>query len=185
MVNCGFNTLVPALVFQLRIFSLYPIGELSTGGIWSNGNGVGTLTSVAGSDLYLNANTIHMDDFNVVNPDKPYTLNAQGLLATDDGHYIGIYGKGLLPNTDHVRSILANETDVEPTKWGELDAYTTWSFQASGKYAALTESVYVANIKIYPSDDSDTMSYIDYRLSKVEAGPRCNSEWEESVRGEL
>jgi hypothetical protein len=161
------------------------MGELSTGGVWSNGNAIGTLTSVPGSDLSVNATTIHMDDFNYKNPAGPYTLNAQGLLATDDGHYIGMYGKGLLPNTPHVQAILSNETGVAPTRWGEIDAFTSWSFQASGPYAALTESTFVANIRIAPSDNKDTVSYIDYRLSKVLPGPVCESEWDEDTAGEL
>ncbi|KAJ3552445.1 hypothetical protein NPX13_g11110 [Xylaria arbuscula] len=67
----------------------------------------------------------------------------------------------------------ANETDVQPTRWGELDTFTTWTFQASGPYAELTESTFVANIRIAPSDNSDTISYIDYRFSKVLPGPAC------------
>ncbi|KAK7991357.1 hypothetical protein PG988_000151 [Apiospora saccharicola] len=210
MVQCGFNTLVPAFAFnpppsthvsrsgqtqsdpvstptQLRIFALYPLGELPTGGLWSNGNGVGTLTSVPGSGLgfHLNATTVHMTDFNALpsssssekggggNDQGPYVLAAQGLLRTDDGQHLGLYGRGLLANTPHVRDILANRTGVAPTRWGELDTYTTWTFQAAGKYAALTESTFVANIRVYPSDRSDTVSYIDYRMSKVLPGPPC------------
>ncbi|RYP06175.1 hypothetical protein DL765_009598 [Monosporascus sp. GIB2] len=162
------------------------MGELRTGGLWSNGNGVGTLTSVPGADTYVNATTVHMDDFNYRSPDDegaPYVLNAQGLLETDDGHYIGVRGQGLLANTPHVRAIMANETGVAPTRWGELDTFTTWTFQASGPYAALTESTFVANIRISPSDAADTVSHIDYRLSKVLPGPLCESEWE--TAGEL
>ncbi|KAI0508963.1 hypothetical protein F5B22DRAFT_618719 [Xylaria bambusicola] len=174
MVKCGFNTLVPAMVFKLRIWSLYPMGELPTGGLWSNGNGVGTLVSVPGFEPFLNATTVHMDDFNVRgSADGPYTLNAQGILRTDDNHYLGLYGKGLLANTPHVQAIMANETDVQPTRWGELDTFTTWTFQASGPYAELTKSTFVANIRIAPSDNSDTISYIDYRFSKVLPGPAC------------
>ncbi|KAK7968050.1 uncharacterized protein PG986_002327 [Apiospora aurea] len=184
MVQCGFNTLVPAFAFNLRIFALYPLGELPTGGLWSNGNGVGTLTSVPGSGFHLNATTVHMTDFNALpsppsdtggggNDQGPYVLAAQGLLRTDDGQHLGLYGRGLLANTPHVRDILANRSGVAPTRWGELDTYTTWTFQAAGKYAALTESTFVANIRVYPSDRSDTVSYIDYRMSKVLPGPPC------------
>ena len=158
------------------------MGELPTGGLWSNGNGIGTLRSVPGADLYLNATTVHMDDFNVRNSATgPYTLNAQGILKTDDDHYIGMYGRGLLANTPHVQAIMANETGVEPTEWGELETYTTWTFQAAGKYAALTESTFVANIKIAPSDSSDTVSYIDYRLSKVLPGPPCEAAYKPAI----
>ncbi|KAL9085923.1 MAG: hypothetical protein Q9165_007406 [Trypethelium subeluteriae] len=152
----------------------YP-GNLSTGGIWSNGNGVGTLTSVPGYNLTVNATTIHIDDFNYLSTGGPYTLNARGLLETDDGDYIGLTGEGLLANTPHVQAILANETGVEPLKWGELNTFTTWTFQAaaSSKYAALTESTFVANIRMSPSDNKNTSSYIDYRLSQVTSGPLC------------
>ncbi len=104
------------------------MGELRTGGLWSNGNAVGTLTSVAGSDTRVNATTVHMDDFNSRIPNDegaPYVLNAQGLLKTDDGHYIGVRGQGLLSNTPHVRAIMANETGVAPTRWCELGSFTT------------------------------------------------------------
>ncbi|KAH8198337.1 hypothetical protein TruAng_007492 [Truncatella angustata] len=160
---------------------MYPMGELPTGGLWSNGNAVGTLTSVPGSDLYVNATTIHMDDFNARSTGGPYILAAQGVLKTDDDHYIGIYGKGLLANTQHIEAIMANETGVKPTSWGEIETYTTWTFQASGKYAALTESTFVANIRVYPSDDSDTVSYIDYRISKVLPGSLCEAEGDEVI----
>ncbi|KAI1851228.1 hypothetical protein JX266_003303 [Neoarthrinium moseri] len=177
MVQCGFNALVPALVFQLRIFSLYPMGQLPTGGVWSNGNAVGRLTSVEGCELCVNATTVHMDDFNVVDGENDlFTLNAQGLLRTDDEQYIGIYGKGLLRNIPKVKAILANETDAVPTKWGEIDTFTTWTFQASGKYAALTEGVYVANIRIAPPGNAETKSYIDYKLSRVTTGESCQDE---------
>ncbi|KAI1339730.1 hypothetical protein F5Y15DRAFT_67823 [Xylariaceae sp. FL0016] len=152
------------------------MGELPTGGLWSNGNAVGTLTSVDGFVDYLNATTVHMDDFNERTTDGPYVLNAQGVLRTDDDHYIGIYGKGLLANTPHIAAIMANESGVAPTQWGEIDTYTTWSFQASGKYAWLTESTFVANIRVSPSDNADTVSYIDYRFSKVLPGTACKSE---------
>ncbi|KAI1406991.1 hypothetical protein F5Y13DRAFT_207086 [Hypoxylon sp. FL1857] len=174
MVQCGFNELVPALIFNLRIFALYPIGNLTTGGLWSNGNGIGTLTSVPGYNLTVNATTIHMDDFNVVNPDGPYTLNAQGLVRTDDGHVIGVHSTGLLANTPHVQDIMANRTGVQPLRWGELDTFTTWTFQASGKYEELTQDTFVANIRILPPDNEDTVTYIEYRLSKVLAGPLCD-----------
>lgn len=176
------------------------MGELRTGGLWSNGNGVGKLTSVpqtspSSSSIgipYINATTIHMDDFNYRrsgDSDAPYVLNAQGLLATDDGHYLGVKGSGLLANTAHVRAIMANETGVEPTRWGELDSFTTWTFQAAadGPYAALAEATFVANIRISPSDDADTVSHIDYRLSKVLPGPLCGGggSEEDEVVGEL
>lgn len=158
------------------------MGELPTGGLWSNGNGVGTLTSVEGFEPRLNATTVHMDDFNARgSAEGPYTLAAQGVLRTDDGHFLGIYGKGLLANTPHVQAIMANETGVSPTRWGEIDTFTTWTFQAAGDYAALTESTFVANIRVSPSDNEDTVSYIDYRLSKVLAGPPCGSDQDDEA----
>ncbi|KAI1175672.1 hypothetical protein F4777DRAFT_549513 [Nemania sp. FL0916] len=179
MVQCGFNTIVPALVFKLRIFALYPLGNLTTGGYWSNGNGIGVLTSVPGYEPAVNATSIHMDDFNVVHSTGPYTLDANGLVQTDDGHVIGVHSKGLLSNTASVRAILVNSTDAAPTRWGEVDTLTTWSFQASGKYEALTTAVFVANIQLMPSDDEDTVSYINYRLSQVLPGPVCEDVDEE------
>ncbi|ORY63301.1 uncharacterized protein BCR38DRAFT_436452 [Pseudomassariella vexata] len=182
MVQCGFNQLAPALFFNLRIFSLYPIGELPNGQIWSNGNSVGTLTSVAGSDLSINATTLHMDDFTVMNSKNgPYELSARGMLKTDDGHFIGVTGTGPLSNTPHVQAIIANETGATPTAWGELKTLTAWSFQASGKYAALTESVFFANIRLLPSDDAEVSAYAQYRLSKVLAGPVCESAVEDEL----
>ncbi|KAH8165465.1 hypothetical protein CIB48_g2794 [Xylaria polymorpha] len=173
MVQCGFNTLVPALVFKLRIFALYQMGDLPTGGRWSNGNGIGVLTSVPGFSPALNASSIHMDDFNFVNSDGPFTLDANGIIKTDDGQFIGVHSKGLLSNTPSVRAILANSTDAAPTQWGDIDTFTTWSFQASGKYSDLTTKTFVANIQLLPSDSEDTVSYINYRISQVIPGPKC------------
>jgi hypothetical protein len=171
--------MIPA---QLRIFALYSIGKLPSGQIWSNGNSVGRLTSVSDFDMNLNATTIHMDDFTVVNSeDGPYELSARGMLETDDGYFISVAGSGMLSNTPHVKAILANETDVKPTKWGELKTLTTWRFQASGPYAALTEAIFFANIRLLPSDGKDTAAYAEYRLSKVLAGPLCESSWEEAL----
>ncbi|KAI0457242.1 hypothetical protein F5B21DRAFT_501616 [Xylaria acuta] len=174
MVQCGFNTLVPALVFKLRIFALYPLGNLTTGGYWSNGNGIGVLTSVPGYSPVVNATSIHMDDFNVVHSGGPYSLDAQGLVKTDDGQIIGVHSKGLLSNTPSVQAIMANRTNAAPTRWGEIDTFTTWNFQASGKYSELTTATFVANIQLLPSDAEDTVSYINYRLSQVLPGPTCD-----------
>ncbi|KAF2973126.1 hypothetical protein GQX73_g456 [Xylaria multiplex] len=161
---------------KLRIFALYPIGELPGGQVWSNGNSVGTLSSVPGSNMELNATTLHMDDFTVVSSEGgPYALSARGMLETDDGHFISVTGRGLLPNTPHVQAVIANNTGVKPTKWGELDAITTWSFQASGKYSDLTEAIFFANIRLLPSDNADTAAYAEYRLSKVLPGSLCQS----------
>lgn len=160
---------------QLRIFALYPVGPLITGGTLANGNGVGTLTSLPTYNLTVNATSIHIDDFNSVDSGGPYTLDARGLFKTDDGAMIGVRSSGLLSNTPHVQAILANKTGVTPTQWGELDTMTVWSFQATGKYQDLTESTFVANIRMFPSDNKDTTSYIEYRLSKVLPGLLCDS----------
>ncbi|KAI0444489.1 hypothetical protein F4803DRAFT_560852 [Xylaria telfairii] len=173
MVNCGFNTLVPALVFKLRIFALYQLGTLPTNTRWSNGNGIGVLTSVPGFSPALNATTMHMDDFNFVNSGSPFTLDANGVIKTDDGVFIGVHSNGLLSNTPAVQAILSNSTDAAPTKWGDIDTFTTWSFQASGKYSELTTRTFVANIQLLPSDSEDTVSHINYRISQVVAGPKC------------
>jgi hypothetical protein len=159
---------------QLNIFALDIIGNLSTGGFFANGNAIGTLTSIPGYNLTLNASTVHMDDFNTISPGGPYTLAARGLLKTNDGEYIGISGLGLLANTTHVADVLANKTRI-PTQWGELETITSWNFQASqsGKYNELTQSLFVANIRLLPSDNPDTVLYIDYKLSRVIAGPAC------------
>lgn len=158
---------------------MYPIGELPGGQIWSNGNSFGMLTSAPGFDMDLNAKTLHMDDFTVMNSkDSPYELSARGMLETDDGYFIGVTGKGPLENTPHVQALIANETGVKATRWGELETLTTWSFQASGPYAALTDSTFFASIRLSPSNSSDIAAYAEYRLSKVLPGPLCESEWE-------
>ena len=66
-----------------------------------------------------------------------------------------------------------NKTGVEPLQWGEMDTFTLWSFQASGPYSRLSEGQFVANIRMYPPDNDDTVVYIDYRISEVQAGPVC------------
>lgn len=160
---------------------MYPIGELPNGQIWSNGNSVGTLTSAPGFGMKLNATTLHMDDFTIMNSkDGPYELSARGMLETDDGHFIGVTGKGPLENTPHVQALIANATGVKATRWGELETLTTWSFQASGPYSALTDSTFFASIRLSPSDNSDVAAYAEYRLSKVLAGPLCDSAEEET-----
>jgi hypothetical protein len=121
--------------------------------------------------MYLNATTLHMGDVTVVGSEGPYKLNARGMLKTDDGYYIGVQGTGLLSNTPHVKAIIANETGVKPTKWGEIETLTTWTFKASGKYAALTQSTFVANIRLSPSDNSDTVAYTEFKLSRILPGP--------------
>ncbi|KAI4162649.1 MAG: hypothetical protein LQ342_003695 [Letrouitia transgressa] len=192
MVQCGFNTLIPALVFQLtesplklRIFAQYQIGPLDTGGPlangftggnFSNGNGIGTLTSLPTyTDIPspINATSIHMDDFNSV-AGGPYTLDARGLVKNHDGAIFGVKSLGLLANTPHVQDILANKSGVAPTRWGEIETATIWSFQAGGKYRDLTESTFVANIRVSPPDNEDTVSLIEYRLSKVLPGELCD-----------
>ncbi|KAI1202131.1 hypothetical protein F5X97DRAFT_253788 [Nemania serpens] len=180
MVNCGFNTLIPALAFQLRIFAVYPIGELPTGLIWSNGNSVGTLKSVPGFDIAVNATSLHMDDFTVATSNGPLELRARGMFKTDDGQYIGVTGKGLLAGTPHVKAIIANETGVKPMKWGEIDTLQSWTIQASGKYEALTQSTFISNMRLSPSNNSDTTAYVEFRLSRVLTGPvsACESESE-------
>ncbi|KAJ4413898.1 hypothetical protein N0V82_008253 [Gnomoniopsis sp. IMI 355080] len=141
---------------------------------------MGRLTSVPGSTMDLNATIVHMDDFSVVNSaDGPYDLSARGILETDDGHFISVTGLGMLANTPHIQAILTNETAVEPTQWGEIQTLTTWSFQASGPYAALTESTFFANIRLFPSNNEDTAAYVEYRLSKVLPGPVCTSPLED------
>lgn len=40
---------------------------------------------------------------------------------------------------------------------GELDTYFTWSFQASGRYVALTKLTFVANLRVNLFDRSDTL----------------------------
>ncbi|KAF2181513.1 hypothetical protein K469DRAFT_638237 [Zopfia rhizophila CBS 207.26] len=174
MVQCGFNTLLPALVFKLRIFSLYPIGPTDLGTTVSNGNGIGTLTSVPGYNLTINATSIHMDDFNGIAKGGPYTVDARGLWKNYDGAMFGVQSSGLLANTPHVQDILANKTGVEPLKWGELSTMTTWTFTASGQYQDLADSTFVANFKMSPSDSEDTVSYVEYRLSKVLPGTLCD-----------
>jgi hypothetical protein len=117
-----------------------------------------------------------MDDFNTISKNGPYTLAARGLLKTSDGEYIGVNGIGQLSNTTHVAEVLGNKTR-EATQWGEISTITTWTFEASeeGRYGELTQNVFVANIRLLPSDNSDTVLYIDYQLSRVLPGPLCST----------
>ncbi|KAI1202123.1 hypothetical protein F5X97DRAFT_288065 [Nemania serpens] len=173
MVACGFNTLTPAFVYSLRIFASYPIGNISTGGFWANGNAMGKLTSVPGYSPAVNATSIHMDDTYSHIPGAPFFQDTRGLVRTDDDQIIGVSMQGLIADTSHVRDILANQTGVAPLRWGEIDTFTTWNFQAAGKYAALSTGVFVANVWMGPPPDEDTISLMEYRLSQVLPGPLC------------
>ncbi|KAJ4413893.1 hypothetical protein N0V82_008248 [Gnomoniopsis sp. IMI 355080] len=158
---------------KLRIFATYPIGNISTGGFWANGNAVGTLASVPSYGLSVNATSIHMDDTYVRYPGAPYSQYTRGLVRTDDGQIIGVSMAGLVAATPHVQDIMANKTGVEPLRWGEMDTFTIWSFQAAGQYSRLSDRKFVANIRMYPPDDEETVVYIDYRISEVQAGQLC------------
>ncbi|ORY63305.1 uncharacterized protein BCR38DRAFT_410245 [Pseudomassariella vexata] len=159
---------------ELRIFASYPIGNLTTGGFWANGNAVGVLTSVPGFIPAINATSIHMDDTFVRYPGAPYIQDTRGLVMTDDGQIIGVNMQGLVSATPHVHDIMANKTGVEPLRWGEMDTFTVWNFQAAaGKYSQLAEGTFVANTRLIPSDNEDTVVYMDYQISQVDAGPLC------------
>lgn len=121
-----------------------------------------------------------MDDFTVATSNGPLELRARGMFKTDDGQYIGVTGKGLLAGTPHVKAIIANETGVKPMKWGEIDTLQSWTIQASGKYEALTQSTFISNMRLSPSNNSDTTAYVEFRLSRVLTGPvsACESESE-------
>ncbi|KAL9095962.1 MAG: hypothetical protein Q9165_001960 [Trypethelium subeluteriae] len=176
MVACGFGALLPALVFRLNIFARYPIGNLPTGQYVGNGNDVGTLTSVPGYNVSVNASLNHLDDFTTIAPGGPYRMDIRGLLETDDGEYIGVSAIGFIANTTRVADILGNQSGTTATQWGELDTITTWSFLANedSKYKDLGDSTWVSNIRMYPSNNKDTLLYIDFKLSKVLAGPLCS-----------
>jgi hypothetical protein len=107
MVLCGFTTLIPALTYNLRIFASYPIGNITTGGSWTNGNAIGDLRSVAGYNPAIKAASIHEDDLHVHYPGTPYHQNTRGLVRTDDGQILGISMQGLVADTPHVRDIMA------------------------------------------------------------------------------
>jgi len=113
-----------------------------------------------------------MDDF-FLGSGGPWILSPRGLLKTNDGEYISVDGTGWADNTNHTLSILKNTTRV-PTEWGEVQALTTWGFKATtGYYSPLTTATFVANMRWWPSDNANTSSYIDYRISEVIAGPIC------------
>jgi hypothetical protein len=114
-----------------------------------------------------------MDDIYVLYRNAPYSQDTRRLVRTDDGEIIGVTMQDLLAATPHVQDILANKTGVEPLKWGEINTFTTWNFQASGIYEQLTEATFVANIWMGPPDNKDTVTYIEYRLSQILPGLLC------------
>lgn len=54
-----------------------------------------------------------------------------------------------------------------------MDTFTVWNFQASGAYSALSEGSFVANVRMSPPEDDNTVVNMEYRISQVQASPLC------------
>jgi hypothetical protein len=101
---------------QLRIFSLYPLGPTNLGYTVSNGNGIGTLTSLPSYNLTPNVTNIHKDGFNGVSTDGPSTVDAHGVWQRYDGAFLGVHSSGLSANTSHIYDTLMKKAGVQPVQ---------------------------------------------------------------------
>ncbi|KZF25314.1 hypothetical protein L228DRAFT_236427 [Xylona heveae TC161] len=172
----GFNYLLPALIFNLKIWNTNIIGPLEEGVTAFNGQSRGTVTSVHGYNTTVNGTVIHMDDFFSLYPDnKTYAISPRGLFVTEDGVKIGVEASGYFDNIPHVQAIFNKEPGVNGTDFGEIPSGSVWTFKTGHpKYKDLGESMFVGNFRLFPGDaDNSSFFNVEYRLAKILPGPPC------------
>ncbi|MCJ1330498.1 hypothetical protein MMC10_007183 [Thelotrema lepadinum] len=199
MVPCGFNTLVPAFIAAVNLTSLvsvslastrqfsapflnlvtHPdsqsvIGELDTGTQLNYGQAIGTMKSVDGYPVNLNATAVHTDDLPTADATN-FHLSIRGVWQTDDDTLIAYNVEGPLAATQKIVDIFSGAPNATATEWGESYSALFWHFYVKdGPYKDLEDSLFVSSARVFPaSSDGKVVASLEYRISKVDPGPLC------------
>ncbi|KAL8710653.1 MAG: hypothetical protein Q9220_004877 [cf. Caloplaca sp. 1 TL-2023] len=112
----AFNHLVPALVLNLTVRSVIPIGQnnISTGGRLIIGPIVnGTIQSEPGFETRINGTILNADDWPTVDPDgKHERPDLRGLIKTDDDDYLQILATGIQTIVPELNQIITGEKEL-------------------------------------------------------------------------
>ncbi|KAG6986565.1 hypothetical protein G7Y79_00077g099570 [Physcia stellaris] len=112
----AFNDLVPALILNLTVQTVFPIGsgEISTGGRVIVGPIVnGTLQSEPGFETRINATISNADDWPTIDPDgKHERPDLRGLVTTDDDEHLEILATGIQTIIPELNQIITGEKQL-------------------------------------------------------------------------
>lgn len=124
-----FNTLVPALTITFNVSNVLPVGNgsLSTGSSLILGHvNSGTLVSVPGFGVPINATLRQGDDWPTIDPDQKHARpDSRVLAATDDGAYVEVVSSGIQVPTPELLGIISG------AKGGSLPYGSTYSGEQS------------------------------------------------------
>ena len=105
-----FNTLIPALTITVNVNNVLPIGNgsLSTGSSLILGHiNSGTLVSVPGFGIPINATIQQGDDWPTIDPDQKHARpNLRALATTDDGERLEVLSSGIQVPTPEFLQII-------------------------------------------------------------------------------
>ncbi|CAF9935254.1 MAG: hypothetical protein HETSPECPRED_009715 [Heterodermia speciosa] len=145
----AFNHLVPALILNLTVQSVIPIGSnnISTGGRLILGPIVnGTLESEPGFETQINATFSNADDWPTVDPDgKHERPDLRGLIKTDDDEYLQILAKGIQTIIPELTQIITGEKELS-LPFGAFQSVILVSFRTgTSKYKNLEDGIFVGS----------------------------------------
>lgn len=165
-----FNYLVPALVLDVIVQNVLPIGsgDLSTGGSLVLGHVTnGTLLSEPGFETPINATISHTNDWPTIDPDLLHSRpDFIGLVSTDDGAYLQIHATGIQAVTPEVAAITTGMTNNASLPYGAFYSVFVVSFRTgSAKYKNLEDSIFVGSETVKALGDGVFRGGL--RISKV------------------
>ncbi|CAL8578668.1 hypothetical protein XPA_004436 [Xanthoria parietina] len=145
----AFLDLVPALILNLTVSTIFPIGsnETSTGGRVIVGPIVnGTLQSEPGFETLINATISSADDWPTIDPDGLHQRpDLRGLVTTDDGEFVEILATGIQTIIPELNQIITGEKELN-LPFGTFQSVIPVRFvTGTPKYKNLQDSIFIGS----------------------------------------
>jgi len=118
----------------------------------------------------LDAKAIRGGDWITIDPSGAVMrLNSNTLLQAsgESSGYIQIQASGVEVATKEAMAIVTGETDVEPIKYGDFQAVSSWTLTTgSKKYWILQDAIYVGSTSLKPGTEKGTF-IVGSKIAKV------------------